>query len=298
MFNPEGIIVAMVTPMTSNEDLDEAILRKAVNYYIDKGVQGLFCLSTNGEFFSLTYEEKIRMVEIVMDEARGRVQVWVGTGGITTREVIKLTKEVEAMGADAVSVITPYVISPSQEEMFVHYQRIAESVNLPIIIYNIPAKTQVSISPNIVQRLAEIDNIVGIKDSSGDFKNILQYIQLTPIDFSVLSGNDGLVYWTLLAGGKGSVSGMANIFPEIMVGIYRLWKEGKYEEAKEMQDKIAPIRSTLGFNTFPSIVKMAMELSGKPVGPTRSPILMPDESIKTKVEEVINKHYLQYTSSF
>lgn len=297
MFNPEGIIVAMVTPMTSNEDLDEATLRKAVNYYIDKGVQGLFCLSTNGEFSSLSYEEKIRMVEIVMDEAKGRVQVWVGTGGITTREVIKLTKEVEAMGADAVSVITPYVVSPSQEEMFVHYQRIAESVNLPIIIYNIPAKTQVSISPDIVQRLAEIDNIVGIKDSSGDFKNILQYIQLTPTDFSVLSGNDGLVYWTLLAGGKGSVSGMANIFPEIMVSIYQLWKQGKYEEAKEMQDKIAPIRKTLGLSTFPSIVKAAMELTGKSVGPTRSPILMPDEAIKKKLREVIDTHYLKYKSS-
>lgn len=298
MFNPEGIIVAMVTPMTADEKIDESKLRQAVNYYIEKGVQGLFCLSTNGEFFSLTYEEKLQVIEIVLSEVDGRVQVWAGTGAITTNEVIKLSQAAEKLGVDAISVITPYVISPAQFELFSHYKKVASSVKIPLIIYNIPAKTNVSINAETVAKLAEIKNIVGIKDSSGDFRNILKYIAATPENFSVLSGNDGLVYWTLLAGGQGSISGMANIFPEIMVGIYKLWKAKKYEEARNMQARIAPIRSTLSLSTFPAVVKLAMDLTGKKVGPTRSPILMPNKKVKAEVQAVIEREYSDIISTF
>lgn len=290
MFNTEGIITAMVTPMTENEKIDKNKLRKLVNRNVEKNVDGIFCLSTNGEFFSLSKDEKILITETVVDECNGRLPVIAGTGGITTQEVIDLTKKVQEIGVDAVSIITPYFISPTQEELYKHYKMIAESVTLPIILYNIPSKTGVSLHYKTVAKLAKINNIIGIKDSSGDFDNTLRYLEETDEDFMVYSGNDSLVLWTLQAGGNGSVSGMANIFPELMNSIFNLWQNGEFEEAKKQQDKIRPIRNTLKLATFPSIVKIAMELTGVSVGSARSPVTFPDKKVIEKVKNVL-KYY-------
>ncbi|MFW6309290.1 MAG: 4-hydroxy-tetrahydrodipicolinate synthase [bacterium] len=292
MYNPEGIIVAMVTPMKSNEDIDEDRIRKLVNRYIEKGVHGIFCLSTNGEFFTLDMKEKTKIMEIVVEESRGRIPVLAGTGGITTREVIELSKKAEKMKFDAVSVITPYFLTPSQNELYDHYRKIAETVSLPIILYNLPGRTGVCLEPDTVAKLSEIDNIIGIKDSSGDFKKILRYINLTGEDFFVLSGNDSLILWTLLAGGDGAVSGMANIIPELVVSIYNYWQNGKTEKARLYQEKLRPLRDAMKLHTFPSLVKKAMEIQGCPVGPSRDPVSAPSTELAEKISEILEQYQL------
>jgi len=287
MYVPSGIAVAMVTPMTESGEIDKPQLRSLVNRYIEAGLHALFPLGSSGEFFALSREEKETVAQIVIEETQNRVPVWIGSGGVTTRETVSFTKRAEEMGADAVSVITPFFLSPNEEELYHHYQKVAEATSLPIVIYNIPGRTGISLDPETLSKLSEIENIVGIKDSSGDFTNILSYIRKTGEDFAVLSGTDSLVYWTLQAGGKGGVCGLANIYPNILVSTYECWKEGNFQEAKKWQEKIEPIREAMGLDTFPSVLKAAMELEGYPVGPPREPISPISEEAEEKLKDIL-----------
>ena len=171
----KGIITAMVTPLT-DDGINEAATRKLVNKLIEDGVHGLFVLGTNGEFYALSEAEKLELVRIVVDQAAGRVPVFAGSGGISTEEVIKLTNQFAELGVDAVSVITPYLIKVSDEELIQHYQTIARNTELPIILYNIPANTKISISESVFKELIKLPQIIGIKDSSGQLENIQLYL--------------------------------------------------------------------------------------------------------------------------
>jgi 4-hydroxy-tetrahydrodipicolinate synthase len=268
----QGVICAMVTPMTQDEEIHEEGIRLLVNRLIGGGVDGLFCLGTTGEFYALTEEEKEHVVSVVLDETKGRVPVYVGTGAISTREVISFTNKVEQMGAAGVSIVTPFYISLSQEELYRHYRKIAESVSLPIILYNIPSRTGVSLEPPTVERLALVPNIIGIKDSSGDFDNILGYISRTDESFSVLAGTDSLIYDTLEAGGKGAVAATANVLPEVVVSIYRYWQQGKKEDAWDAQERIKRLRECFRLGTAPGVLKQVVSLVQLPVGPPRGPV--------------------------
>jgi 4-hydroxy-tetrahydrodipicolinate synthase len=181
----------------------------------------------------------------------------------------------------------PYYVKVSQQELFQHYHDIAESVGIPVVIYNIPPRTGLSMEAKTLSRLSGIANIVGIKDSSGNFDNILRYIEETDEGFSVLSGNDSLVLWTLMAGGKGGISGIANIFPERMVKVYELWKAGHFAEAKAVQDSIRPIRNALQFGNPNSVTKAAMNMLGFPVGPSRRPVSGIDADSIEKLREIL-----------
>lgn len=292
----KGIVAAMQTPMYEDGSINEDEMRRQINRQIKAGVNGVFCLGTNGEFYILSLDEKIRVMEIFVDEVKGRVPVYAGTGCISTAETILLSKKAEELGVDVLSVITPYFAALNQEELYTHYASLAEAVNVPIVLYNIPARTGVSIAPITLQKLADhYRNIRGIKDSSGNFTNILQYIDVTDAtSFSVLSGNDALILWTLLAGGKGGITAIANILPEIMVDIYQNYKNGDIEAAKLAQSSIAPIRSCFKYGNPNSIVKRAANLIGQPLGPCRAPFGGITEEADSAIAKVIEKHYSRY----
>src|SRR5438045_3720760 len=207
-----GIIPPVATPMQANEDLDLPRLRWFLDYQIDAGVHGVFVLGTNSEFYALDEREKQEVIATTVAHVHGRVPVYAGTGAETTREAVRLTKMAEREGADGVSVITPYFVSPSQQEIYDHYRRIAENTTLPVVLYNNPGTCGgVKIDVDTVARLAEVPNILGIKDSSGDLQNTNECIRAVPSRFAVLMGRDTLIYPSLIFGARGAVPAPANI---------------------------------------------------------------------------------------
>lgn len=292
----EGIIAAMVTPMFDDGSINEKELRNQVNRQIDAGVDGIFCLGTNGEAYILNLEEKKRVMKIFVEEAKGRVAVYAGTGCVGTKDTIELSQIAQDTGVDVLSVVSPYFAAINQNEIFEHYSALASNVNLPIVLYNMPARTGNNIDYTTVVKLAQKhDNIKGIKDSSGNFDNMLRYIESTDKEsFSVLSGNDSLILWALLAGGKGGITAVANILPEIMVSIYKYWKAGDFENAKKAQDSIRPIRDCFKFGNPNSIVKAAANIIGQPVGPCRRPFGIITEEAKAAIAKTIDEYYSQY----
>lgn len=272
-FEPCGIIPAMATPFTADGELNEGALRQLTRYLIQGGVHGLFATGSQGEFWALTPGEKQRVWEIVLEEAEGRVPVYAGTGAVTTREVMELNCRAEAAGVDAVSIITPFFVRPTEAELETHYRSIAEATLLPILLYNNPGRTGgVNLSAELVARLAEVDNIVGIKDSSGDLTLTTEYIRLTPDDFTVLSGRDTLIFAGLVHGTKGAIAATANVVPALVVEIYEAFQSGEVERARRAQERLAPLRLAFGLGSFPVVVKEALELMGIPAGPCRGPV--------------------------
>ena len=272
-FQPCGIIPAMATPFSADGDLNEKALRQLTRYLIQGGVHGLFATSSQGEFWALTPNEKQRVWEIVLDEAEGRVPVYAGTGGVTTREVRELNRRAEAAGVDAVSIITPFYVRPTEVELEAHYCAIAEATSLPVLLYNNPGRTGgVNLSAELVARLAEVDNIVGVKDSSGDLTLTTEYIRLTPEDFAVLSGRDTLIFAGLVHGTKGAIAATANVVPALVVEIYEAFHAGEMERARRAQERLAPLRLSFRLGSFPVVVKEALELMGIPAGPCRGPV--------------------------
>ena len=293
----KGIIAAMQTAMHEDGSIHEEELRRQINRQIEAGVDGVFCLGTNGEFYILKEEEKLRVMEIFVEEVKGRVPVYAGTGCIGTKDTVELSKKAQKLGVDVLSVITPYFAAMNQDELYTHYKAVAENVDLPIVMYNIPARTGTALAPATVGKLAKIPNIAGVKDSSGNFNNILQYIDMTKEeDFSVLSGNDALILWTLLAGGTGGITAIANILPKIMVSIYENFRKGDLEAAKKVQASIGPIRDCFKYGNPNSIVKCATNLIGQPVGPCRAPFGMVSEETIKAIRETIDMYYREYKS--
>ena len=218
----QGIIPPILTPMNADESINEQELRSQVNREIEAGVHGIFAFGTNGEAYALSAAEKDRVLEVVIEETNHRVPVYAGTGCITTKETIEMSKKAAAMGADVLSIITPYFAAASQDELYAHYMAVAEAVDLPIVLYNIPARTGNALSPATVAKLAKnAPNIVGAKDSSGNFDNLKQYIEQTrglDKEFSVLSGNDSLILPALVFGGKGV--GLMNMIMYVVLAVF------------------------------------------------------------------------------
>jgi len=286
MFKPQGIITPILTSLTEEEKFNEKEMRNQVNRLIHAGVSGIFTLGTNGEFYAFSQAEKIEIIKVVVDEVKGRVPVYAGTGCVTTKETIELSKIAKNLGVDVLSIISPYFAGISQDDIYRHYSSVAEAVDLPILLYNIPARTGNNIDYKTVKKLSKYPNIIGIKDSSGNFDNTLKYIENTDERLSVLAGSDSLILWTLMAGGSGAISGCSNVFPELMVSIYKLWSEGKIEEANEAQKKIRPFRNVMQLGNPNSVVKRAVNLLGYPVGPGREPSNCNNPEIDKALHEV------------
>ncbi|MCI6031317.1 4-hydroxy-tetrahydrodipicolinate synthase [Fusobacterium varium] len=287
----KGVIVPLLTPMNDDETINEKELRNQINRQIESGIHALFPLGTNGEAYILSREEKEQVLKIVVDEAKGRVPVYGGTGCISTKETIELSLKAKEIGVDVLSIITPSFAAASQDELYEHYKEVAKAVDLPIVLYNIPARTGNALAPATVEKLSKIPNIVGVKDSSGNFDNMLQYIEKTRYrkDFAVLSGNDSLILWCLLAGGRGGIAGCANVFPSTMASIYDTFIAGNLDKAREIQDSIRSFRDCFKFGNPNTIVKTAVSLLGYPVGKCRKPFCqVPEagiEAIKKVLEE-------------
>lgn len=281
----KGIIPAIITPMNDDESVNIDVLRQQIERQIEGGVHGLFPFGTNGECYILSEKEKLEVLEATIDQVKGRVPVYAGTGCISTADTIRLSKEAEKMGADILSIITPSFALASQKELYDHYVEVAKHVDIPIVLYNIPARTGNKLLPETVAKLAkDVDVIMGAKDSSGDWDNLQAYITLTrdlDKDFRVLSGNDSLILPCLKEGGAGGITGCANVYPHVMSSIYDLFVAGKLEEAQAAQDSIASFRAVFHYGNPNTIVKTSVALLGYKVGKCRAPFnQLPEEGIE------------------
>lgn len=286
----KGIVTAMVTPLLEN-GIDEKATRKLVNKLINSGIHGLFILGTNGEFYALSEEEKLALVRIVVDETAGRVPVFAGSGGVSTDAVIKLTNKFAELGVDAVSIITPYLIKVSDQELIQHYQTIAANTDLPIILYNIPANTKISISESVFKELVKVPQIIGIKDSSGEIENIQMYLDVNDReDFSVLVGSDSLILSALKKGADGAVAATSNILTKTDLGIYQAYLENNLEKAELLQESINAFRGVLKLATVPSVLKYSLGLSGIPVGAPKSPVRVVSPELDAEIRNILEQY--------
>lgn len=271
----KGIIPPILTPMNADESINEAELRNQVERMIAAGAHGIFPFGTNGESYALTAEEKERVLSIVVEQTNHRIPVYAGSGCITTSETIAMSKLAQRLGADVLSIITPWFAAANQNELYEHYSTVAAAVDLPIVLYNIPARTGNALQPATVARLGkDCANIVGAKDSSGNFDNLKQYIEVAAgLDkpFSILSGNDSLILPGLVFGGQGGIAGCANVYPETMVAIYESYIAGDLEKAKSYQDSIRSFRNCFKYGNPNTIIKIATGLLGYDVGGCRKP---------------------------
>ncbi|MDP3046052.1 MAG: 4-hydroxy-tetrahydrodipicolinate synthase [Chloroflexota bacterium] len=287
MFQPRGIIPAMVTPFNHDESLNEQALRDLTRHLLAGCVHGLFVVGSQGEFWALEYEEKKRIIEIVVAEAGGKVPVYAGTGATSTREAVRTTRMAAAAGADAVSVITPYFISPSADELYEYYVAVAKASSAPVLLYNNPARTGVNMSPDLVARLSRVDNIVGIKDSSGDMTQTGEYIRRCDSQFAVLAGRDTMILSTLVYGGKGAIAATANVAPRLIVEIYDAFLAGDMQRALDAQYRLAPLRIAFEMGSFPVVIKDALELMGIAAGPARGPVAGISAEKKARLAEIV-----------
>ena len=283
----EGVIVPMLTPFKDNEEIDEKALRQLTNWLIDNGVHGLFPNSSMGEFAKLFIEERKRVIDIVVDETNGRVPVLPGTGDVSTKIVMDMTKYAKDAGVDAVVVVSPYYGKPMEEALFNHYKFINDNIDIPIVVYDIPTCTGYSIKPELAARLADLDNVIAFKDSSGDMNKVLWTIQYVGDKISILQGFETLFVPTLLMGAQGGILGTANWCPRFMVDMYDTFKRGEIKEAAEMQKKLLQAIYILRKNNLSA--KQAAGLQGISLGRSRKPSLPP----KVGHEEDVRKSLIK-----
>ena len=277
MNNPaiKGIITPIITPMNPDESVNLPELRNQIERQIAGGVHGIFCFGTNGEGYILSTQEKEEILEATIDQVKGRVPVYAGTGCISTRDTIYMSRRAQELGADVLSIITPSFAAASQKELYDHYCEVAKHVDLPIVLYNIPPRTGNKLLPETVAKLArDVDVIQGAKDSSGDLENLKAYIRLTQDvgrPFSVLAGNDGAILTCLKEGGAGGIAGRANLYPKSLASIYNSFVAGDIAQAEKLQDAVATLQRVFRFGNPNTVIKKAVAMLGYPVGDCRRP---------------------------
>ena len=289
----EGIITPIVTPFDDQQEINYEATEQLIEHLIKHGVSGLFILGSNGEFHVMEDEEKISFAKFVIEKANHRLPVYVGTGGNSTASVIRLSKKIEALGADALSLITPYFLAPNEDELINHYKMIAKEVNIPIILYNIPKCTGINLSEHVVSELAKVENILAIKDSSGNMDNMAAYLRAAQgNDFEVLVGSDSKMLEAFKMGASGAVAGTSNLLTDIDVAVYENFKKGDLEKAAYYQNEIEPLRDVLKLGTVPSVLKKAVHLAGIPVGNARFPVCDLNEGSTKKIKEMLAYYHM------
>ncbi len=268
----KGVIPPIVTPIDERERVNDKVLRQIVDHVIAGGVHGILSLGSNGEFYGLAREEQERAALITLDQAKGRVPVYVGIADITTRECVRWARWAEQQQAQAISVLHPMFLSPNDEELYQHFKAVAEATSLPVLLYNNPDRMRCGISAGLLDRLADIPNIVGIKESSGDMTLTAEFIRRTrDREFKVIAGRDILILGTLAYGGAGTVASTANVVPKLVVEIYDKFMGGDLPGALEAQYRLAPMRMAYGLGSFPVVTKDYMRLLGFEVGESIRP---------------------------
>jgi len=266
-----GAITALVTPFKDGK-VDEASLRELIEFQIANGIDGLVPCGTTGESPTLSHDEHDRVIEITIDAAKKRVPVIAGTGSNSTAEALRLTRHAYEAGADGALIACPYYNKPTQEGIYRHFSLIAKSVPIPIIPYNIPGRTGVNMSPELMARLAEIDNIVGVKEASGSLKQMNDVLDLCGPEFDVLSGDDGFTLPLMAIGGKGIISVASNIVPADMAAMVDAAEAGDFAAARALHAKMSPLFDVLFIEVNPIPVKAALALMGRIVCEYRLPL--------------------------
>ncbi len=283
-----GCGTALVTPFRQDQSLDEGTLRRLVRRQIDAGINFLVPCGTTGESPTLSQAEQKRVVEITVEESRGRVPVLAGAGGYNTAEVIERALEFKSLGADGILSVTPYYNKPSQEGLFQHYTAIASAVALPIVLYNVPGRTGCNIEPATVTRLAEIDNIVGIKEASGNIGQMAAIAARVPERFLVLSGDDSVTVPLIALGGRGIISVVANEIPAEMTRLTQLALANDFPAAREIHRRYLPLMEVNFVESNPMPVKAAMALLGLLEPVWRLPLVAPKAESLAKIRSVLD----------
>ena len=293
MFKPEGVYVAMLTPFKQDGRIHEQEMRKMVDFQIQKGVDGLFPVSSVGEYIHMTREEKVTLMEMVHDQAKGRVPITPGVGSSHPEEAVFLAEQAKAIGCDAVVIAPPYFFPLSQTMIEQYFETIIDAVDIPVILYNIPLFTQ-PLNYDIVRRLARKPNVVAMKDSSGsmvDFLHFMDGVRIEKGEMNFLTGREETLLPCLMMGGKGCMTATAGILPEVMVEIYQCFLSGDYERARELQFSILSVIRTMFSLPFPLGFKIAIEMRGFNMGPPKQPLSHKDASqlneIKLSLEQLL-----------
>ncbi len=281
-----GCMVAMITPFRDG-NVDEAALRNLVRFHLKNGTNGLVPCGTTGESVTMTEEEQLRVIEIVVQEVDGKIPVIAGTGTNSTAKTVKMTKEAKQIGADGALVVVPYYNKPTQEGMYLHFAEIARHAELPLVLYNIPGRTGVNMLPETVARLSKIPTIVGIKESTGSMDQASQIINSCRPDFALFSGDDSLTLPLLALGGVGVISVIGNVVPGAMVELVRSFREGNVARAREIHYQLFDLCRTMFIETNPIPVKTAAAILGLCGDEMRLPMCPLTEGNRRKLEEAI-----------
>ncbi|HEY4564597.1 MAG TPA: 4-hydroxy-tetrahydrodipicolinate synthase [Thermoanaerobaculia bacterium] len=283
----QGCGTALITPFQPDLSLDEEALRRLVRRQIEGGIHFLVPCGTTGENPTLSREEHLRVVEITLEEAQGRAPVLAGCGGNDTRRVVELARDLEALGADGLLVVTPYYNKPTPEGLYQHFREVARATRLPIVVYNVPGRTGVNVEPATLARLAEIETVVGVKEASGNISQIAAIFQAVPPSFAVLSGDDAITLPLIALGGVGIISVVSNEVPFAMARLTSLCLEGDFPAAREMQRRLHPLMEVNFIESNPGPVKAAMALMGLIDPVFRLPAVYPKPESVKKIEKVL-----------
>ncbi len=283
-----GVVPAMATPFADDGTLDEPRVESLIEWYLAAGVHGISVAGSQGEFFSMNDQERQRLIEISVRVVNGRVPLYAGTGGVTTRDSIAATKVAETLGADLALVITPYFAQPSQDELVEHFDAIARATRLPVMLYNNPPRTSVNVLPSTLARCMASANVVGIKDSSGDLTQAVEYLLGAPRPALLFSGRDTVSLAMMMHGAQGTISPAANVFPQLVVKMYDALRAGQLAQALAISNVLAPLRAAWALGSFPVVIKEAMSLVGHSAGPARRPILPLSDSKRETLRAVVD----------
>ena len=285
-FRLEGMYASMITPFTCKGIVDADGLRASVDFLVENEVHGVLCLGGTGEVVCLSRNEREEVMDIVIDQVNSRVPVVVGAIEISTAQVAKLGKEAENAGADAVMIVPPYFVYSTLESVFKHCKTIAETIDLPMILFHTPKRSGVTLNLDTIVKILEIDNFVGIKDSSRDLV-LLQELRKASKGASILTGLDELVFATLAVGGDGAIITGVNLLPEKWVDLFNEFRRGGIQKAREIQFELMPLIRALGIEPNPTPVKTALNLIGRPAGPVRAPLLPMSDENKEKLKNAM-----------
>jgi 4-hydroxy-tetrahydrodipicolinate synthase len=285
----QGCGTALVTPFRPDLSLDEEAIRRLVRRQIEAGVDFLVPCGTTGESPTLEQEERLRVVEIVLEEAEGKLPVLAGAGGYHTGEVVALARGYEALGADGILSVTPYYNKPSQEGLYQHYLAIATAVKLPIVVYNVPGRTGVNVEPATLRRLAGIDNIVGVKEASGNVAQMANLCATLPPDFTVLSGDDAITLALAALGGKGIISVASNEIPAQMAALAHACVDGRFDDARALQRQWLPLMEMNFIESNPIPVKWALARMGLLQPVYRLPMVPPSHASRERIDAVLRE---------
>jgi len=287
----KGAITAIVTPF-KNGQFDETAYRELIEFQVKSGIHGIVPCGTTGESPTLSHDEHKRVVETCIDQVKKRVVVIAGSGSNNTAEALELTKHAQAAGADAALMITPYYNKPTQEGLYQHYKTVASQTKIPIVVYNVPGRTSVNLLPETVARLAELPNIVGLKDATGDLKQGCKTLELCGDKITVLSGDDFTTFPLLCVGGMGVISVVSNVAPADMAGMCNAFFKGDLAKARELHYKMWPLMEAMFFETNPTPAKTALRMMGKITGEIRQPLWTMSAANEDKLRQVIQKYGL------